>query len=88
MVEEFVFFQTHLLNWFINGTRLGTEAGLVVMMCRLLYNETHLGTEAGLVVMMCRLLYNETHLGTEAGLVVMIVGNTFRDRGWCGSGDG
>ena len=68
MVEEFVFFQTHLLNWFINGTRLGTEAGLVVMMCRL--------------------LYNETHLGTEAGLVVMIVGNTFRDRGWCGSGDG
>ena len=35
--------------------------------------ETHLGTEAGLVVVMVRLLYN---------------GNTFRDRGWFGSGDG
>ena len=68
MVEEFVFFQNQSLNWFINGT--------------------HLGTEAGLVVVMCRLLYNETHLGTEADLVVVIVGNTFRDRGWCGSGDG
>ena len=35
--------------------------------------ETHLGTEAGLVVVMGRLLYN---------------GNTSRDRGWFGSGDG
>ena len=35
--------------------------------------ETHLRTEAGLVVVMGRLLYN---------------GNTSRDRGWFGSGDG